>query len=225
MQNLGRVQEMFGRIEAILNRFTSFEENVNTFAQAEIGRNTGALEQIDDQIRQIRKVRERIREYLQENEAGLVQHLDANRDAIKRAADKFKDDWGRIFYEMDPEHLLRPEQFYERLIILENKLNDVLVLLPQVTNKDELIQHIAQINSGVTAIPTSVREGANQISSGQRQNHEDIVALKSALEKKGNTNRASRSTHGEEESTIPKEEQKRVSLIQRIFGGMGKKKK
>ena len=118
-----------------------------------------------------------------------------------------------------------PEQFYERLIILENKLNDVLVLLPQVTNKDELIQQIAQINSGVTAIPTSVREGTNQISSGQRQSHEDIVALKSALEKKGNTNRASRSTHVEEESTIPKEEQKRVSLIQRIFGGMGKKKK
>lgn len=225
VQNLGRVQEMFGRIEAILNRFTSFEENVNTFAQAEIGRNTGALEQIDDQIRQIRKVRERIREYLQENEAGLVQHLDANRDAIKRAADKFKDDWGRIFYEMDPEHLLRPEQFYERLIILENKLNDVLVLLPQVTNKDELIQQIAQINTGVTAIPTSVREGANQISSGQRQSHEDIVALKSALEKKGNTNRASRSAHGEEEDTIPTEEIKRVSLIQRIFGGMGKKKK
>ena len=223
LENLSRVQDMFGRIETILNRFTTFEENVNTFAQAEIGRNTGALEQIDDQIRQIRKVREHIKEYLQENEAGLVQHLDANREAIKRATDKFKDDWGRIFYEMDPEHLLRPEQFYDRLIILENKLNDVLALLPQVTNKDELVQRLSQINTGVSAIPTSVRECANQISSGQRQSHDDIVSLKSVIEKRGNRPPSSpKETHKEEVDQI--DETERMSLFQRLFGGKRKKK-
>lgn len=221
-QNLGRVQEMFGRIETILNRFTTFEENVNRFAEAEIGRNSGALELIDDQIRQIRKVRQSIKEYLDENEAGLIQHLDANRESIKRATDRFKDDWGRIFYDMDPEHLLKPEQFYERLILLENKLNDILNVLPQITNREELYQRLTQIKAEVSAIPTSVQNSSSQLVLGQRQSHDDLLSIKGVLGQKASNNKHTTTPPSNDPETD--KAHRHVSVLGRLFKGRRNKK-
>lgn len=202
LTNLAGVNDMFARIEAILRRFSTFEESVNKFAEAEIGRNTGALEQIDEQIRQIKKVRESIKEYLEENEAGLTQHLAANRDAIQRAADKFRDEWGRIFYQMDPEHLVRPEQFYQKIEQLETTMNEMLRVLPELTSHQDII--------------SGIEESTAKLTSGQRLQQQVLSTLLAASQKSPKPANGNSESDGKNGSGGSKRNS-RSGLFNRIF--------
>lgn len=155
-QDLEHTGRLFKDVEEVLNRFKTFEEHVNKFAEAEVGQNTGVLERIDAQIRRIESVRTDVDTYLDTNSEDLHTYLTANQELIKKEVDKFKKDWGEFFFQMNPENMVKPENFLEKLSALEEKLSTleeklgtISTLIPPQSNHSEMLRQLKELQKGL----------------------------------------------------------------------------
>lgn len=151
-RDLENTSRLFKDVEEILNRFKTFEEHVNRFAEAEVGMNTGVLERIDAQIKRIESVRTNVDAYLNTNSEELHSYLNANKELIYREVDKFKKDWGEFFFRMNPDNMVKPESFLEKLgsldeklSALEQRLETITSLIPPQSNHSEMLLYLESL--------------------------------------------------------------------------------
>lgn len=151
-RDLENTSRLFKDVEEVLNRFKTFEEHVNRFAEAEVGMNTGILERIDAQIKRIESVRTNVDAYLNTNSEELHSYLNANKELIYREVDKFKKDWGEFFFRMNPDNMVKPESFLEKLgsldeklSTLEQRLETITSLIPPQSNHSEMLLHLESL--------------------------------------------------------------------------------
>lgn len=155
-QDLEHTSRLFKDVEEVLNRFKTFEEHVNKFAEAEVGQNTGVLERIDAQIKRIESVRTDVDTYLDTSSEDLHAYLKTNQELIKKEIDKFKKDWGEFFFQMNPEKIVSPESFLEKLSALEGKLSaleeqlgTISTLIPPQSNHSEMLLQLKALQKGL----------------------------------------------------------------------------
>lgn len=231
-RDLENTSRLFKDVEEVLNRFKTFEEHVNRFAEAEVGMNTGVLERIDAQIKRIESVRTNVDAYLNTNSEELHSYLDANKELIYREVDKFKKDWGEFFFKMNPDNMVKPESFLEKLSSLDEKLSaleqrleTITSLIPPQSNHSEMLLHLESLQRSLekrgfpASSPASHSYEITQppvprhIAPGK---HSHSVQPADVRQKEHVVNQNGDSTVKPEEEH--KEAPRKVGLLRRLFG-------